>query len=431
MQNHRTDPETMRLLQNAGWLWLGYLAALLIIDLTMYRSLESVRSYYLINGLAAALFLVMAYWKRLHRWLGRFFLPLMLTLIAAFPLVVNHLMRGSFEQAVMTNPEGMALRQMPILFVALIIVAREYNLAGVLLFSAGTALLELLTVDVIAPLLVFFSHPQPLPRGGFAPIPFRIIDVFLYLALVRTVSFIAVGVFISQLINRLHAQQRSLAEANLRLSHYASTLENLTVSRERNRMAHELHDTLAHTLTAIAVQLETVKAYWSVDRKKAKAQLDHSLIATRTGIEETRRALKSLRAGALEEQGLVHALRQLAETAASRGMFTLDLNLPENLPALSPDVEQCIFRIAQEGLENALAHAKAKNLGVSLVVMDHTITLRICDDGTGFEITQTQSAEHFGLVGMRERASLAGGTLSVESRPGKGTTLTLRLASVV
>ena len=277
MQNHRTDPEENRLLQTAGWLWLGYLVALLCIDMIMYWSVETIGSYYIINGMAALLFLLGAYWKGLRKMMKRAYLPLMLTLIAVFPLVANHLMTPRFAQAALANPEGMALRQLPVLFVALVIIARQYNVAGVILFSAGTALLELLTVDVIAPLIIFFSHPPAFTRPGFVPIPFRVLDVFLYLALVRTVSFITVGVFISQLISRLHIQQRSLAEANTRLTHYASTLESLTVSRERNRMAHELHDTLAHSLTAISVQLETVKAYWTVDRKKSKAQLDSAL----------------------------------------------------------------------------------------------------------------------------------------------------------
>ena len=431
MQDQHPDPELVRLLRTAGWLWLGYLLALMLIDRLLYRTLGLMLVYYLINGCAALAFLGLAYWGRLQRGLKKMYLPLMLVLIAALPLIVNHLMSTGPAQGSEISPEGMALRQLPVLFVALVISAWQYGLAGVVIFSGATALLELVAVDILAPLVTFFSRPPPLPPQGFAPIPFRTIDVFLFLALVRTVSFVVVGVFISQLVSRLRQQQRSLADANARLSHYASTLESLTVSRERNRLAHELHDTLAHSLTAISVQLETVKAYWSVDRKKARQLLDSSLTATRSGLEETRRALKSLRATPLEELGLGSALRQLAESAASRGSLDLELALPDPLPSLSPDVEQCLYRIAQEALENVLAHAGAKHLALSLSQTEAAVTLTVRDDGAGFDPARAEKSGHFGLLGMRERAAMAGGEFKVESGPGKGTTVTLTIGAAL
>ena len=99
----------------------------------------------------------------------------------------------------------------------------------------------------------------------FSPIDYQNIFVFFFIAIIRTISFIAVGVFISLLVARLREQRESLREANANLTHYASTLEQLTVSRERNRLARELHDTLAHSLTAISVSLETAKAYFDID----------------------------------------------------------------------------------------------------------------------------------------------------------------------
>jgi signal transduction histidine kinase len=340
-------------------------------------------------------------------------------------------MLGGQPQGQASSPEGMALRQLPVLFVALVITAWQYGLAGVIFFSGGTALLELLTVVLLAPLVTFVSGPRPLPPQGFVPIPFRTIDIFLVLTLVRTVSFVFVGLFISQLMGRLRAQQKSLTDANARLTHYASTLESLAVSRERNRLAHELHDTLAHSLTAIAVQLETVKAYWSLDRKKARQQLDGALVATRSGTEETRRALKALRASPLEELGLGLALRQLAESAAQRGRLALDLELPDQLPSLSPDVEQSLYRIAQEALENAVTHSGAQRLGLRLLQSGPAITLTVRDDGAGFDPARQSENDHFGLVGMRERARLSGGDLAIESQPGQGTTVTLRIGAAL
>jgi signal transduction histidine kinase len=400
-----------------------------IIDRLMYQTFGSL-VYYLINGFATLVFLGLAYWGGISRWLKGFYLPLMLMLIAGLPLVVNHLMLNGLKSGAMSSPEGMALRQLPMLFVALVITAWQYQLAGVFVFSGGTALLELLMVDIVAPLVTFFSQP-PQPPHEFGPIPFQTIDVFLFLALVRTVSFVVVGFFISQLMTRLRLQQKSLEDANTRPTHFASTLESLTVSRERNRLAHELHDTLAHSLTAISVQLETVKAYWIKDRKKARDLLDRSLASTRSGLEETRRALKALRATPLEELGLRLALRQLAEAAASRGNLDLELALPETLPSISPDVEQSIYRIAQEALENLTVHADADHLALHLVQEGQAVKLTICDKGKGFDPAETEEAGHFGLLGMHERAAMVGGKFHVESGLGKGTTVTLTIGAAL
>lgn len=427
MLKGQTDNDSPRLLRTAGWLWLGYLLALLLIDQVVYQMLGPLLTYYLLNLCVALVFLGMAYWDEMGKWLDRFYLPLMLILISALPLVTNHLLLPRLPPGPMLNAEGMALRQIPVLFVALVLVAWRYGLGWVLVFSVGTALVELASVDVLSPLVRQLYAPR-LPRlPVLAPVPLQAIDVFLFVALVRTVSFIVVGAFISQLVDRLHAQQQSLARANSRLTHYAATLESLAVSRERNRLAHELHDTLAHSLTGISVQLETVKAYWDIDPEQARARLDDSLAATRRGIDETRRALKSLRASPLEEMGLALAVRSMAESTAARHGLSIDLSLPNSLPPLSPDVEQCIYRVAQEAIENAVVHADPSILRLSLTQSGACVQLIVQDDGAGFDPQAAEKTGHFGLLGMRERARLVGGTLDVASRPGRGAIVTLTI----
>ena len=144
----------------------------------------------------------------------------------------------------------------------------------------------------------------------------------LAMPLIQTVVFLAVGFSIGYLMNRIRNQQSSLETANIRLTHYTSTLEQLAITRERNRLARELHDTLAHSLSGLAVQLETVKAYWDVDQKMARSSLDLSLAVVHSGLEETRRALKALRASPLEDLGLAQAIKALVEDAAARGNLT-------------------------------------------------------------------------------------------------------------
>jgi signal transduction histidine kinase len=242
--------------------------------------------------------------------------------------------------------------------------------------------------------------------------------------LVRSVSFLVVGYFISQLMQQIRFQQDELAQKNAHLTDYADTLERLTISRERNRVARELHDTLAHTMSGLSVQLETTKTYLGINPEVAGTLLEKALVITREGLDEIRRALKALRARPLDDLGFIQAVRQLCESAAERGNLEMDLVLPEQVE-LPPGVEQNIYRIAQEAIENVVQHANAKHLWVRLLINQGNLSLTIRDDGLG--LTPTEASDHFGLSGMRERAQLLGAGLTVESHLGQGTTIQLKM----
>jgi signal transduction histidine kinase len=123
-------------------------------------------------------------------------------------------------------------------------------------------------------------------------------------------------------------------------------------------------------------------------------------------------------------------LQDISETAAERARLKLELDLPGQIPSLSPDVEQCIYRIAQEAIENVINHAQAEKLSVQLTVQDEEISLVVQDDGLGADLHQVEHAGHFGLAGMRERAELVGGSLAIQSKPGQGTRVQLILRGI-
>ena len=436
----RATDDSTRILRIAAWIWLGFLLGMLLMDFVLYNPqmqqmisnpipqqpnlqnpplqnlpnqdlprnlLAPVFLFYTANGFVSLLFLVLAYWKGIKEQLGSMYYPLMLFIISTAPIVINTLIVPRFPQGPLSNAEGMALRELPILFVALALVAWEYQLAHVIFFSLATATLEfgLIVIDSLVN---------------------RNVTVFVFIAIIRTISFIAVGFFISALVTRLREQQESLRTANANLTHYASTLEQLAVSRERNRLARELHDTLAHSLTALSVSLEAAKAYFDIDREQTRELLDKSLDSTRKGIDETRRALRALRSSDLEDMGLRLAIQKIAESAASRFTLDLELGLQDPMPSLSPDVEQTIFRVTQEAIENITKHSQAKKFSVHLSHNGRS-TLVIQDDGLGFDMKSKVSTGHFGLVGMRERAELGGGKLIIESEKGKGTKVVLTI----
>jgi len=388
--------------RTASWVWAGYLAALVGMDALIYanRPVEPVVWYHLINAVPMLVFFGLAY-SGLLRKNSVLMTPLLIALISITPILLNYSLDLRLPPAPLSNIEGMVLRQLPVLFVGLALVAWHYQFALILFYSLATYLLELALVNLAIP---------PGDRQG----------VLYFVTTIRTISLVVIGIFINILINRLRAQQTALQKANTELTHYASTLETLAVSRERNRLARELHDTLAHTLSGLSVQLETAKAYWEVQPETTYQLLVNSLATTRSGLDETRRALKALRSSSLEDMGLLLALRRLAQQAAERGQLKLDLVLPDQIPTLAPDVEQCIYRIAQESLENVVKHAQAQNLSLHLRVEMDGVRLTIRDDGRGTDLRQVEQNGHFGLAGMRERAHLAGASLVIESTPRQG-----------
>ena len=405
------DP--VQVIRFAAILWIAYLAALAVISQSFGdpRSGNSEDLFYILLGIVALACLGLSFWSWLQEGLGRGFIPFVIGLITALPILTTWLIIRLFPRNALLDSEGLVLRLLPFLIVGFLLVAWQYRWQYVLLIVLGIAGLNA---------AIIWSFPPPTAPPG-AP-PFR---GALTLPLIQTAVFLAVGFSISFLMTRLRRQQQSLQTANAQLTHYSSTLEQLATARERSRLARELHDTLAHTLSGLAVQLETIKAYWDVDHDMAHSSLESSIATAHSGLEETRRALKALRASPLDDLGLTGAVRTLAENAASRANLALDLSTAEEIPVFSPDVEQAIYRIAQEAVANVVTHAEARKLSVRLDLAGGKVRLAVSDDGTGFDVDKSNKPSQFGLTGMKERAQLIGGELSIFSKPGNGTTVQL------
>jgi two-component system, NarL family, sensor histidine kinase UhpB len=189
---------------------------------------------------------------------------------------------------------------------------------------------------------------------------------------------------------------------------------------ERLRVARELHDEIGQTLTAVMLQAERAAAG---DPAVAPAELGRLANAVRESLDEVRRIARELRPEALDDLGLVNALIALCTRVGAQGGPRVRRELQGGLPPLSPDVELVIYRIAQEGLTNALRHAGAETVTVSLMADAERIALSVRDDGGGIPAELPSGTA--GIAGMRERALLVGGRLSIESPPGRGTEIRL------
>jgi two-component system, NarL family, sensor histidine kinase UhpB len=191
---------------------------------------------------------------------------------------------------------------------------------------------------------------------------------------------------------------------------------------ERLRVARELHDEIGQTLTAVTIQAERAA---EGDPAEAAAALRRVADSVRDSLDEVRRIARELRPEALDDLGLVNALIALCTRIGGQDGPVIKRELQGKLPDLAPDVELVIYRIAQESLTNALRHSEARSATLSLTADAETLTLTVTDDGKG--IPSQLPSGTAGISGMRERALLVGGRLSIQSRPDRGTEVRLSI----
>jgi signal transduction histidine kinase len=246
------------------------------------------------------------------------------------------------------------------------------------------------------------------------------LELFIAQALMRSALLYLVPLIVSVLAERERQQHAQLEAAHQRLRRHAATVEQLAISRERNRLARDLHDTLAHSLSALTVQLEALRSLLVHDRTATQDAVDEILILARDGLEDSRKAIQALRTDPVETLGLAGALRDMLQAFRERTGVQADLTVAGEKPDLTTEEAQTLFRIAEEGLTNVERHAAARKVIVRLAFGADRTDLVLRDDGTGFDPARVEP-DRYGLTGMQERAAMIGATLEVNSRPGGGT----------
>ncbi|MBI4783286.1 MAG: PAS domain S-box protein [Oscillatoriophycideae cyanobacterium NC_groundwater_1537_Pr4_S-0.65um_50_18] len=198
--------------------------------------------------------------------------------------------------------------------------------------------------------------------------------------------------------------------------------EAASILEERNRMAREIHDTLAQSFTGILAQVGAANQVLTDDVEATGAHLDLIKELARTGLTEARRSVVALRPQLLEESNLQSALRRLiAQTRAAAMDTTLHYEIEGAVYALPTEVENNLLRMGQEALTNAIKHANADEIRVELVYDRDQVCLCVRDNGQGFGVGNIPPSEGFGLLGMSERAERIGAQLTIRSQPGQGT----------
>ena len=274
-----------------------------------------------------------------------------------------------------------------------------------------------------------------LPLPGMVPVCF-LIYVTLVMPLIlrsRWVDAIAIalvygtGIVFVVVFTRVAASEReartALAEANQLLRDHASQVEELATTKERNRLAREIHDSLGHYLTVVNVQIGAAQAIVEQDRPRALDHLSKAQALTQEGLAEVRHSVAALRASPTESRPLSEALAKLAEqwnAAGLRAKFVVT----GTIRPLTPQASLTLYRAAQEALTNVGKHAQATRVDLHLDYRDQrSVQLSVKDDGVGSD----NSEGGFGLLGVRERVQLLSGAVRVRADSGKGFALEVEL----
>jgi two-component system sensor histidine kinase UhpB len=301
--------------------------------------------------------------------------------------------------------------------------AAVFTLAFALLALAPVTLHASIRLDeivlLLAGLIVMLLVDLLLLRHALGPLR-RLAQVMRTVDLVRpgqratgfersSTEVLALAQAFNEMLERLEAERRESSGRVLAAQ-----------EAERLRIARELHDEVGQTLTAVALRAEHASAHAGEQR----AQLDELAAIVQGSLEDVRRISRELRPEALDDLGLVNALIALCSRVAEQSGIRVRRRLESPTVELPPEVELAIYRITQEALTNAIRHSNASEVDVSLARENGDVVLRVKDDGQGLP---QQVTEGGGLAGMRERAMLIGAELTLDSPPGGGVEVTLRL----
>ncbi len=210
---------------------------------------------------------------------------------------------------------------------------------------------------------------------------------------------------IKELYRKLYQTAEEIKVVNIQLENYSKKSEEMAKTKERNRLAREIHDTIGHTLTSMATGLQACRALLSRDLEQTKVQLDKITDLAQKGLLDVRRSVNELRPDMLERFSLIPAIQKLAEDINDCTNTKVILSIKGAIYRLNADEEETVYRIVQEGITNAVGHGKATEIGVELCFETDSLRLKVSDNGIG----TAKIEEGFGLKHIKERVAMLAG----------------------
>lgn len=325
-------------------------------------------------------------------------------------------------------------------FAGLLAQQRAFRRAGLIRFGRDS-LWAAVAFAVYGLVGQVFTRSSPLP-------PSTVLNSALFLAwfgfpiqLLRASAAVVVAVSVTRFVRSREVEMQTaleslqaarLHEAQRREALRGELLKRVVAAQEaeRQRIARELHDETGQALTAIGLGLRGASSVLRQDPDRAAGNLRQLEGLVARSLVELQRLIADLRPSHLDDLGLPAALRWYAGEIQTRAPLTVSVETEGEPRALQPEVNTTLFRVAQEALTNVVKHADARHVTVRLRYEGESVRLEVDDDGRGFDLQAASlaaGAPSWGLAGMQERASLLGGALTVETSPGAGTRIEVRL----
>lgn len=408
MAERKTEIGIIKIFRGYCGFVLVYLLAFFVFIVYTTRTFfsPSLLLFYMNIAVFASLFGYLS-WTWLEKRMGVFYFPAAILITTLIPMYsMTYFWPLQHEDAI-SDIIFRSWYLLPILIVPFTLIAWQYGHKVAVIFAI---------------ILSFYDLPFIILQ--FSSLSLEMIQM-LSVPILRAIAFGTIGAIVGVLMDTQRSQRGKLIRANIQLSKYAETLEELATSRERNRLARELHDTLAHTISSQILSMEALRLSPPDNSKEMDKALGELIENSRIGLAETRRALKDLRAKQLEDLGLRQSLLAIIENASSRAHLETDLDIQENLPDFPYEIEHSIYRVAQEGVENIIRHASATKVKITLKQDNDKIRFVLSDNGKGFNINMIDDEENHGIIGMRERINNCGGQFKVASNPENGTRITV------
>jgi hypothetical protein len=230
---------------------------------------------------------------------------------------------------------------------------------------------------------------------------------------------------ISRDISERKAAESEVIKSRAQLRELSNYLQSVREA-ERARISRELHDELGQTLTALKMELGWLKDRLPAEPAMLRTRVDRLVQIVDHSVTDLQRIASDLRPMILDELGLASAIQWLVQNFSERSPLVVGLSFEPNDVAYSKDVSTAAFRIVQEALTNIARHSGAASASIVARHADEELQLEISDDGRGMDVARSRR-EHLGLVGMSERAHMLGGSMEIDSAPGRGTRISVRL----
>ncbi len=242
---------------------------------------------------------------------------------------------------------------------------------------------------------------------------------------------VLLGLYIDAIFRQNREKQRMIEELEAARTELAKAERQAGVLEERQRLAGEIHDTLAQGFTSVVMHLEAADQLLEGDLPAARKHIDQARQTARQSLGEARQTLWALRPDVARHEPLAQALQRVAMRWSEESGLPAHLEVTGKADPLPAPIEATLIRAAQEGLANVRKHARAGQVNLTLTYMDDEVILDVQDDGVGFEpagaALQAGTEQGYGLMALQERAAQLGGSLQVESAPGEGTTVVVAL----